>query len=312
MRILIAEGDAVSRALLTRAVEGLRHTAVTVESGAQAWSVYREQGADVIISDFAMPEMDGIELCRHVRSETGRAYTYFVLLTASTEKARRLRAMQAGADDYLTKPLDADELRLRLIAAQRVGTAYRKLVEQQDKIQRINRALYEDGRRDPLTGVGNRSRMEEDLEALRSRLERYGRVFSVALFDLDRFRQYNDTCGHLAGDEALTVVARCLADRCRAADAVFRYGGEEFLVVFPEQGVDEAAGAAERMRAAVERRQIPHPGQPSATVLTVSAGVTTCDATPERTFAGVLTRADRALAAAKAGGRNLVAVDHEV
>src|SRR3954447_503259 len=135
MKILLAEDSAASRFLLQRAVEELGHECVVAEDGLQAWDLYRNGGAEVVISDWIMPGLDGDELCRRIRADADGSYTYFVMLTSLEDKDHVLRGMQAGVDDYLTKPLDRDELAMRLIAASRVTHLHHRLLEQQREIQ---------------------------------------------------------------------------------------------------------------------------------------------------------------------------------
>ena len=242
-----------------------------------------------MITDWEMPGMDGTELARAIREHRG-AYAYVMVLTGAADEDAARAVMQAGADDLILKPLVAAELERKLIAAGRVTALHRR--------------MHDDARHDLLTGLGNRLRLAEDLEALCGRVARYGHSYCVALFDVDGFKGYNDGAGHLAGDDVLRAVADGLRSEIRSGDAVYRYGGEEFLVLLPEQSLDSAALAAERLRAAVEALQLPHPG---GGVVTVSAGVAGLD-DPERRPEELFEQADSALYEAKAGGRNRVHV----
>lgn len=308
MRILLAEDDAVSRLILRRALERFGHECVVVIDGEEAWAVYESRRFDVVISDRQMPGMDGIELCRRVRGEAGSPYTYFVFMTALDEKAHFLEGMEAGADDYLTKPIDMDELQARLIAAGRVTSLHKRLLEQNAELERLSKVSHEAARTDALTRVGNRLRLREDLEALVARSRRYGHRYAAALCDIDEFKRYNDRYGHLDGDEVLRVVAHTIEDQLRAGDALYRYGGEEFLVILPEQQLAGAALAMERVRRAVEGLAIPHAARATPPpVVTLSAGIALLD--PEAVDTDEwLRRADEALYRAKAGGRNRVAL----
>ena len=192
----------------------------------------------MVITDWQMPGMDGTELAEAIRGLAGAPYAYVVVLTGAADEDAARRTMEVGADDLLLKPLDVAQLERKLIAAGRVTALHRR--------------MHDDARQDALTGLGNRLRLAEDLEALCGRVERYGHVYSVALFDIDGFKGYNDSAGHLAGDEVLRRVAGELERQIRTGDALYRYGGEEFLVLLPEQPIDAAALAAERLRAAVE------------------------------------------------------------
>ena len=308
MKILIADDSATPRLLLKRELERLGHECLVAEDGLQAWETFQGSGVDAVISDWMMPGLDGDELCRRVRADPNAPYAYFVLLTSLDDKRHIVAGMEAGADDYLTKPFGHEELETRLIAAARVSALHRKITAQQAELERLNELLFDDSRRDSLTGLGNRRRQDEDLQMLGDRAERYGDCFCVALFDVDRFKLFNDSAGHLAGDDVLRRVAAKLAHECRSGDAVYRYGGEELLVLLPSQTLDTARIAAERMRAAVEALAIPHPGIDPPGVVTVSGGVAAFE--PERgdDVARLLKRADAALYEAKEGGRNRVAV----
>ncbi|MCC7493294.1 MAG: diguanylate cyclase [Fimbriimonadaceae bacterium] len=308
MRILVAEDDGISRTLLVRSLEKLGHTVTAAEDGEVAWQRFGEGDFEAIVSDWMMPGTDGLELCRRVRAATDRPYTYFMLLTALDATSHLVSGMEAGADDYLTKPLNRDALSARLIAAERIIGLHRQLTEQNIALAALNSELYNEGRMDALTRVGNRLRMNEDLAAVHDRVNRYGHRYCVALCDIDYFKRYNDSCGHQAGDEALRAVATSLAQQSRVSDAVYRYGGEEFLVVLPEQTVETAEIAMERMRHAIEALQIAHPGREPAGVVTISCGLAEHSQGLAQTYEELLRRADVALYEAKQGGRNQVVV----
>jgi len=228
---------------------------------------------------------------RGIRADPEAPYAYVMVVTARADEAESRLAMEAGADDLVMKPLDPAELERKLIAAQRVTTLHRR--------------LHRDARQDVLTGVGNRLRLAEDVEALCGRVARYGHSYCVALLDVDQFKRFNDGAGHLAGDAVLRSVAAALAGTARRGDTVYRYGGEEFLVLLPEQTLDGAALAAERLRAAVEALALRRPDGGTVTVSVGVAGPGEGARRPEELF--VL--ADRALYRAKEAGRNRVEVE---
>ncbi len=208
MRVLIAEDDAISRMILRRAVEKFGHKCLVAEDGEKAWRLFQDTPeVDVIISDWMMPGIDGPEFCRRVRESNDGWYTFFIFLTALGDREHLLEGMQAGADDYLAKPLDREQPQVRLIAASRVNSLHRQLNEQKAEMEKLNTQLFAASRRDPLTRLGNRLRMQEDLEALSAQAERYGHSYCAMLCDIDFFKPYNDTYGHLAGDEVLKKVA---------------------------------------------------------------------------------------------------------
>ena len=290
MHVLIADDDAGTRLLVSAAVERLGHRCTVAEDGDDAWRVYQADLPDVVITDWQMPGMDGTALVRAIRGEGDARYAYVLVLTGAADEETARATMQAGADDLLGKPLDAPQLERKLIAAERVTAMHRR--------------MHDDARHDVLTGLANRLRLREDLEVLCGRVARYGHVYCVALFDIDNFKGYNDGVGHSGGDDVLRAVAAALQQEIRSGDAVYRYGGEEFLVLLPEQSIESAVLAAERLRAAVEELALAHP---AGGVVTVSAGVAGLD-DPSCDPAQVFELADQALYRAKEGGRNRVEV----
>lgn len=308
MKILIAEDSASSRMVIERALISLGHECITAENGAQAWEDFQGSDVEVIISDWMMPGMDGDELCRRVRAHPTAPYAYFIILTSLEGRNHVINAMRAGVDDYLTKPFDDDELEARLIAAARVTELHHRLARQGEELERLNAKLFEDSRRDHLTELGNRQRLDEDLQQWTTRAVRYGHVFSIALLDIDRFKRYNDTFGHQAGDEVLQSVATALLRECRHGDVAYRYGGEELMIAFAGQALEPAKMAAERMRRAVEAMRIPS-GASGSELVTVSVGVAEFGAVDAGSFSRLLARADTALYAAKQSGRNRVVVN---
>jgi diguanylate cyclase (GGDEF)-like protein len=307
MNILIAEDEVISRLMTVKALEQLGHRCVAVSDGNEAWELFQRERFDVVISDWMMPGLDGVELCRRVRAGEQLRYTYFIILTALADREYRVAGMQAGADDHLAKPLDRDELVLRLIAAERVTQLHRKLEAQALELERLNRELFDAGRRDPLTGIANRRRMQEDLLAFEAAISEGRTSLSVALFDIDHFKRYNDTYLHLAGDEVLRVVAAVLSQHIAPHDGIYRFGGEEFLVVI-RQPMGAASATVERMRAAIEACAIAHAASPDAPVLTVSAGIAEVSGPAGEAFIAAIRAADEALLRAKREGRNRVVV----
>ena len=311
MKILVAEDDAVSRTILRRAVEKLGHECLVAEDGRKAWELYcAAPNVDVVISDWMMPEVDGLELCRKIRDEErgdGRGYTYFVFLTALGDREHLLQGLAAGADDYLSKPLDRDELGMRLTSARRVTELHRRLAFQNGELEKLNWMLFEQSREDPLTSLGNRLRLQEDVGGLQGRAERYGHSYAVVLCDVDNFKAYNDRYGHLAGDDVLRRVAETISASLRDGDTAYRYGGEEFLIVLPEQDVEAAAAIADRLRRAVQDLGMPHEANDPPGVVTMSAGVAALYRTADSD--DLLKRADAALYASKEAGRNRVSID---
>jgi diguanylate cyclase (GGDEF)-like protein len=301
MRILVVDDEPLSRHVLQAAVEQLGHQWTAAENGEAAWHCFTQNKPEVLITDLLMPEVDGLELCRRVRADTRAGYTYIILVTVLGERQDVVRGMEAGADDYLIKPLQLFDLQARLIAAQRVTDLHAELDRHRAELAHL-------ARHDPLTGLGNRRSLQEDLEVLHARSQRYGRRFALAMCDIDRFKAYNDTHGHQAGDQALRAVAATIAQELRGGDSVYRYGGEEFLLVLPEQTLDTALVAVERVRSAVQRLAIPQPADGPGGRLTLSAGIAAFDPGEAPTAQELLQRADAALYRAKSAGRNQLAL----
>jgi two-component system, cell cycle response regulator len=304
MRILIADDEPTSRLVAEMALRDLGHECDTVTDGAEAWNAFQSRRPDVVISDLVMPGLTGLELCRNVRAHPG-GYTYFILVTGHGVRDQIVEAMNAGADDYLLKPLDPDDLQVRLIAAARVTALHRQLAKQRTELEVLNDELIAIARRDPLTGLGNRRALQEDLDLLEARVGRYGHRYCLAMLDVDLFKSYNDTYGHQAGDQILMAVAAQMRSQARAGDGLYRYGGEEFLCVFPEQSLANGVKATQRMRESVQRLSIPH-AHSSHGVLTLSAGVARLDPSDKHSAGEVLKKADQALYRAKQLGRNRV------
>jgi two-component system cell cycle response regulator len=305
MRILVADDDPTSRLIARTVLQALGHHCETVADGEEAWEAYRRSRPEVIISDSMMPRLSGLDLCRRIRADDTGTYIYFIILTSFGDPEQILTGMRAGADDYLVKPLATDDLQARLIAAERVTALHGQLESQRSELRRLNDELVGVSRRDPLTGLGNRRALGDDLELLEARTARYGHRYCMALLDVDLFKTYNDTYGHPAGDEVLREVAAQLTQEARAGDALYRYGGEEFLCIFAEQSLESGVVAVERMRAGLQHRALPHGGNPVG-VLTVSAGLAVLDPERPRLVSDVLKEADEALYRAKALGRNRV------
>jgi two-component system cell cycle response regulator len=311
MKVLIADDSAVPRLILQKTLASLGHETATAVDGEQAWARYQEFGPDVVLSDWLMPGIDGIELCRRIRDDDSDRYTYFVLLTAMTEVEHVVTAMAAGADDFMVKPLERTTLEAALIGARRVTSLHEQLRDQRASLERLNSLLFDDARRDALTLLGNRLRLTEDLAAAAARVERYGHSYCIALLDIDFFKRYNDNLGHPAGDAALRSVAQALAGSARTGDMVYRYGGEEFLILYPEQTLTTAMIAIERIRGAVQDLGLPHPNNQPTGVVTVSGGIAESSSAGPLAVSDWLRRADTALYRAKEGGRNRVVAYQE-
>jgi len=245
MKVLVVEDGRTTRMMLRSAVEGLGHECLTAADGSEAWELFRAQGADVIISDWLMPGIEGPELCRLVRAHNG-PYTYFILLTAFGDRGHALEGMQAGADDYLAKTLDVNDLHLRLIAAERVTALHKRLAEQDSRL----RSLAEI---DQLTQLANRHKSNELMTHLMALARRQNQPLSLALVDVDHFKLVNDRHGHATGDEVLRRLGIALKRSFRDEDVVARWGGEEFVIGMYAMGVGDSVARLYRVLETVRR-----------------------------------------------------------
>jgi diguanylate cyclase (GGDEF)-like protein len=305
VKILIADDDHASRRIIQLIPRVVGHECHVVTDGTEAWEEFQRLLPDVVISDWKMPGLTGLELCRRIRSHDASGYTYFIMVTSQGDLDQINDGMNAGADDYLVKPLNPDDLRMRLVAASRVTSLHGRLGVERIELEGRNDELTAIARRDPLTGLGNRRALEEDLAILDARVTRYGHRYCMALVDVDCFKSYNDLYGHPAGDELLNIVASGLRAQVRAGDEVYRYGGDEFLCIFPEQSLAAGTRAVERMRANLEARAVIHAGNPFG-VLTISSGMALLDPRNARPVTDVLKEADESLYRAKDLGRNRI------
>jgi two-component system chemotaxis response regulator CheY len=317
LKVLIAEDDPEAREALEEAVRSLGHACAVAKDGLEAWEMHQANRADVIVADWNMPRLDGIGLCRRLRRldmqrlDQQSAYAHFIFVTGSGDKAHFIEGMRAGADDYITKPIDIDELEARLEVVHRAVLIQRQGEENNSALRRKSDHDFRAARTDPLTAVSNRLELTEDLELLASRVRTHGHPYSAALCDIDSFKAYNDSFGHLAGDEVLRRVAHTIHQGLRRDDGFYRYGGEEFLAILPEQGLAEAAAGMDRVRKDVEQLRIPHGPGASHPFVTISVGIAELNTDSTGGIQDWLRRADTALYRAKGNGRNCVVAGGE-
>lgn len=248
MRILIADDSIVSRHLLDATLRKWGYEVVVACDGLEAWNALQAGDSPrIAILDWVMPGLTGPEVCKRVRENSRSSdgsYTYLLLLSSKSQREDLIEGLESGADDYLTKPFDQHELKVRLRAGIRIIDLQRELMAAQEKLQ-------EQATKDFLTHLWNRSSILEILQRELTRGARESRGVGVVLADLDRFKTVNDTHGHFAGDAVLREFSRRMLTCMRPYDAIGRYGGEEFLIILP--GCDDhcTAGQAERMRSAL-------------------------------------------------------------
>jgi two-component system, cell cycle response regulator len=298
MKILVAEDDMISRMLLENSLERAGYEVIAVSNGARALNALESDDPPrLVLVDWVMPEREGIEVCREVRRRRERPYTYLILLSSKESKQDIVQGLEAGADDYLTKPYDDEELKARL----RTGA---RILELEDNLVQARENMRFQATHDPLTSLWNRGVIEELLshEIYRSRREKTCTV--VMLCDVDHFKKVNDTYGHATGDDVLRELARRLQHGVRSYDMVGRFGGEEFLVILNKCDAERASIRAENIRSAVADKPFRTRG-PSLEI-TISLGLALSTDFDGRNLDEILGAADMALYAAKKAGRNCV------
>jgi two-component system cell cycle response regulator len=294
VKILAADDDPVWLRMIEAMIREWGDEVIAVRDGDEAWKVLL--GPDrpsLAILDWMMPGIDGLELCRRVRHDMEAPYIYVLLLTAKDTKADLIQAFDAGADDYIRKPFDPDELRARLRAAGRIMDLQSALLMAQGE-------LRQQANHDSLTGLLNRGAILEILDRELARAKREDMSVGILLADVDHFKRVNDTYGHAAGDEALKHVGRRLQGAVRTYDLVGRYGGEELLVVLPQCDDVSVMRVAERSREAIAATPC---GSDNVSV-TISIGAATSRSLGTFDAATLVRAADAALYRAKHAGRN--------
>jgi diguanylate cyclase (GGDEF)-like protein len=298
MKILIADDEALSRRLLEKTLQKAGYQVLSVQNGTAAVAeLCKPDGPRMALLDWEMPELDGPTVCREVRKKNDPGYVYMILLTSKGLKGDIVAGLESGADDYLTKPFDAEELKARMRTGQRILDLEGRLVEAREHMR--FQATH-----DALTSLLNRGVIMDLLgrEIARSRRERV--PTAIMLCDVDHFKDVNDSHGHRIGDEVLREVARRLLASVRSYDYVGRYGGEEFLVILNNCDARSAPGRAEAMRKAIS--DIPIQTDAGPFTVTASIGVHQTENWGFRSVETLLHEVDAALYAAKAAGRNCV------
>ncbi|MFA6132680.1 MAG: diguanylate cyclase [Phycisphaerae bacterium] len=298
MRLLIAEDDCVSSRILQGMLQNWGHEVVVTSDGRQAWEQLQVPDApSMVILDWVMPHLDGIEVCLRLRQLKRDIRPYIILLTGKDQKRDMIQGLGAGADDYVTKPFDPDELRVRIDAG-------RRILDLQIESLMAMEALRRQASHDYLTGLPNRATIMGLLDKEFARTARNGSHVGVVMADIDNFKDVNDTFGHPTGDVLLTEVAKRLATEMRSYEYVGRYGGEEFLIILADCDTQAAMGAAERLRYAVAAKtfDVGNLRLP----ITLSFGVASTSQLRSPTQGLLVQIADAAMYRAKRAGRNRV------
>ena len=274
---------------------------VSAKNGREALKIFKKNFFPIILTDWGMPEMDGLQLCKAIREQRTEGYVFIFLVTARDSKNDIIVGLEAGADDYLTKPFDRAELIARLKTATRVLNLEKSLKEAYEKIRILSIT-------DKLTGCYNRTYMDEYLAKEIARARRYGRPISLVMADIDHFKRVNDTHGHQAGDLVLKTFVQSMRKGLRKdVDWVARYGGEEFLMVLPETDFESAMLSAERLRKIVSESVASYAGEQIRITASFGvAGFASSAHNEKMSHEAIIDRADKALYRAKDEGRDRV------
>jgi two-component system cell cycle response regulator len=299
VKVLLVDDSPLYRRMVAGHLHEWGFEVVTLNDGAEAWSLLQEPDSPkLVLLDWVMPKMDGVEVCRKLRERRpGKSYVYTVLLTAKDGRTDLLKAMDAGADDYLVKPFDELELKARLLVGKRI-------LDLQNELIAARESLRYAATHDSLTGLMSRGQVLDTLRRELTRSGRERRPLGIVMVDIDHFKAVNDELGHLFGDETLKEVARRLQSKLRSYDAVGRYGGEEFLLVLPGCCRTSTLRRANEVRSFVGATPIGVSN--SERTVTVSMGLAATDGSSVVELGAILGQADAGLYEAKNKGRNRV------
>lgn len=293
MRVLVADDERLSLRILEDSLQSWGYEVVSSENGIDAWEKLKgEDAPNLVVLDWVMPGMDGLDICQRIRKRENSNYVYIILLTGKGEREDIIKGLESGADDYIIKPFNPEELKYRLKIGERI-------VELEQRIMSLAMT-------DHLTGLLNRRAFMERLEAEINRSRRCSGELGIIIIDLDHFKLVNDKYGHQAGDLVLQKISHSMCRTCRSYDFVGRYGGEEFIACLPGTNLELSIKIAERIRNSLEGSEIKLPDREKSIKVTASFGVACMEEGAIESIDSLIKKADKALYQAKNAGRNQV------
>jgi len=309
MQILVVDDSPTIRAGLRIQLERMGHSITEAVDGVHALKLWHAARPDLVLIDVMMPQMDGYEAARRMRGEDHEDWVPIIFLSSMEDDQDLDRAIEAGGDDYLVKPVSYVVLNAKIRALHRIEVMRRRLMDVTRELAASNRQLEMLSRQDGLTGLSNRRYFDSFLSTEVRRGARAREPLSLILIDVDYFKAYNDAYGHQGGDECLKRIAVAMLSSCqRPGDLAARYGGEEFVLVLPSTGAEGAIRVADILAANIAQLAMPHARSQVHSCVTVSQGVVSllpdADTAPEM----LIEFADQALYRAKQQGRNRAVV----
>jgi len=305
VKILIVDDIPVNIQLLQNYLSSVGYQTVSAGNGEEALARVKDSKPDLVLLDVMMPKMDGFETCRALKKNEETSYIPVIMVTALNELEDKIKGIEAGADDFISKPFNRLELLARVRSLLRVKFLHDQLQEKVTQLELAKESLREMAVTDGLTKLHNYRYFRDYLDQEIRRAARHHFFVSLVMVDIDFFKHYNDQHGHPAGDQVLRLIAKLMRDNIRSIDVAVRYGGEEFVMVLPETSRSQAQVVAEKIRKIVEKHHFPHEEQQPNGDLTVSMGVACF---PEDASDGedLIKKADLRLYIAKGRGRNQV------
>jgi two-component system, cell cycle response regulator len=304
-KILVVDDIPVNIQLLDKQLTSAGFAVVTARNGEEALAQVETHKPDLVLLDVMMPKLDGFETCRILKSNDTTNYIPVIMVTALNEMEDKIKGAEAGADDFITKPFNKHELFVRVKSLLRIKRLHDQLKEKVNLLEMAQERLKELAITDGLTGIYNHRYFKQFLAKEIIRANRHNAKVSLAMLDIDNFKDYNDSHGHLAGDKILRQVAKLMVKNIRSIDVAARYGGEEFVVILPQTDAQAAKVVAEKLRLLIENSQFEKEETQPGSKITISIGIATF---PENSkeLEGLINSADQRLYVAKAQGRNKV------
>lgn len=295
-KLLLVEDDQDYRQLMEKKLSSIGFDVISAGNGLEALKLMESNDIRLLITDWAMPVMSGLELIKSIRKDPSKPYVYIIVLSAYSTIKDIVKGIDVGADDYLTKPFSFVELEARIKIGERIIGLEKRLQKSIDEQAHMAQT-------DPLTKLFNRRYLFEIGGQLFEQGRRYNHRMSLLMVDIDRFKNVNDTYGHDIGDEALVLITKHFSEGIRNVDILGRFGGEEFIVLMPETGMDGAYKVAERLRSSISRSPLKTSGPTISLTISIGVGV---QATATANIETLVKKADVALYKSKRAGRNRV------